>query len=114
MTTHAEAINGASVSRATALKFVLLVGVLSFFADFTYEGSRAILGPYLVLLQVSATVVGIVTGLGELLGYGLRLVSGRMADITRKFWPITISATSSRCFRCRCWRWREAGTRQRC
>jgi len=90
MTTHAEAINGASVSRATALKFVLLVGVLSFFADFTYEGSRGILGPYLALLQASATVVGIVTGFGELLGYGLRLVSGRMADITRKFWPITI------------------------
>ncbi len=90
MTTHAEAINGEAVSKATALKFVLLVGVLSFFADFTYEGSRAILGPYLVFLQASATVVGIVTGFGELLGYGLRLVSGRMADITRKFWPITI------------------------
>ena len=29
-------------------------------------------------------------GLGELLGYGLRLVSGRLADITGKFWPITI------------------------
>ena len=41
-------------------------------------------------MQASATVVGIVTGFGELLGYGLRVVSGRMADITRKFWPITI------------------------
>lgn len=90
MTTQTEAINHQSVSKATALKFVLLVGVLSFFADFTYEGSRAILGPYLALLQANATIIGIVTGLGELLGYGLRLVSGRMADITRKFWPITI------------------------
>src|SRR6266567_5759742 len=35
----------------TALRFVLLIGVLSFFADFTYEGSRSILGPYLALLQ---------------------------------------------------------------
>jgi predicted MFS family arabinose efflux permease len=90
MTTQTEAINEQAALKAAALKFVLLVGVLSFFADFTYEGSRAILGPYLVLLQASATVVGIVTGFGELLGYGLRLVSGRMADITRKFWPITI------------------------
>lgn len=33
--------------RKIALSFVLLIGVLSFFADFTYEGSRSILGPYL-------------------------------------------------------------------
>jgi MFS family permease len=74
----------------TALRFVLLIGILSFFADFTYEGSRSILGPYLASLQASATAVGIVTGFGELLGYGLRLVSGRMADRTGRYWPITI------------------------
>jgi MFS family permease len=74
----------------TALRFVLLIGILSFFADFTYEGSRSILGPYLALLQASGAVVGIVTGFGELLGYALRLVSGRLADATRQYWPITI------------------------
>jgi predicted MFS family arabinose efflux permease len=73
-----------------ALAFVVTIGILSFFADFTYEGSRSILGPYLLSLQASATAVGIVTGFGELLGYGLRLVSGRLADSTGKFWPITI------------------------
>jgi predicted MFS family arabinose efflux permease len=67
-----------------------MIGVLSFFADFTYEGSRSILGPYLAILGASATAVGVVTGFGELLGYGLRLVSGRMADRTGEFWPITI------------------------
>lgn len=76
--------------RRIAVRFVLLIGILSFFADFTYEGSRSILGPYLEVLGASATVVGIVTGFGELLGYGLRLVSGRWADATGKFWPITI------------------------
>jgi MFS family permease len=76
--------------RNVAVRFVLLIGILSFFADFTYEGSRSILGPYLQALGASATAVGIVTGLGELLGYGLRLVSGRWADATGKFWPITI------------------------
>lgn len=76
--------------RRIAVRFVLLIGILSFFADFTYEGSRSILGPYLALLQASGTVVGLVTGFGELLGYGLRLVSGRWADISRKYWPITI------------------------
>jgi MFS family permease len=76
-------------SRA-AFRFVLLIGILSFFADFTYEGSRSILGPFLESLQASGTVVGLITGFGELLGYGLRLVSGRLADATGRFWPITI------------------------
>ena len=76
--------------RRVALRFVLLVGVLSFFADFTYEGSRSILGPYLAALGASAFVVGLVTGFGELAGYGLRLVSGRFADATGRYWPITI------------------------
>ncbi len=76
--------------KARALKFVLLIGVMSFFADFTYEGSRSIIGPYLAVLGASAAAVGIVTGFGELLGYGLRLVSGRLSDQTGQYWPITI------------------------
>lgn len=77
-------------NRRIALRFIILIGILSFFADFTYEGSRSIVGPYLATLQASGTVVGIVTGLGELLGYGLRLFSGRWADATGRYWPITI------------------------
>lgn len=73
-----------------AMRFVLLVGVLSFFADFTYEGARSVLGPWLATMGASATVIGLVVGFGELLGYGLRVVSGRLADASRQFWPITI------------------------
>ena len=73
-----------------ALQFVLFIGVLSFFADFTYEGSRSIVGPYLASLQASATVVGIVTGFGEFLGYGLRLISGPLAARTGRYWPVTL------------------------
>ncbi len=73
-----------------ALRFVLLIGVLSFFADFTYEGSRSIVGPYLATLHASGAIVGIVTGFGEFLGYSLRLFSGRWADSTGRYWPITI------------------------
>lgn len=79
-----------SPQQSSPMKFVLMIGVLGFFADFTYEGSRSILGPYLALMSASATVVGVVTGFGELAGYGLRLVSGRLADLTGRFWPITI------------------------
>ena len=75
----------------TAFRFVMLIGVLSFFADFTYEGSRSILGPFLLSLQASAFAVGVVTGFGELLGYTVRLASGRLADATGRFWPITIA-----------------------
>ncbi len=73
-----------------ALKFVLLIGVVSFFADFTYEGARSITGPFLGILGASGAVVSIVAGLGELLGYGLRLVSGPLSERTQKFWPITL------------------------
>ena len=85
-----EAGEQSSATKRIALRFVLLIGILSFFADFTYEGARSVLGPYLALLGASAAVVGIVTGFGELLGYGLRLVSGRWADASGRYWPITI------------------------
>ena len=60
----------------SAMRFIVFLGVVSIFADMTYEGGRSITGPYLRLLGASATVVGIVAGFGELLGYGLRLFSG--------------------------------------
>ena len=81
----------AAEAKKRALRFVLLVGAMSFFADFAYEGARGIAGPYLALLGASGAVVGGVSGLGELLGYGLRLVSGRLADRTRRFWPVAIA-----------------------
>ena len=56
-------------ARWVAVRFVLMIGILSFFADFTYEGSRSIIGPFLGTLGATGTVVGIVTGFGELLGY---------------------------------------------
>jgi MFS family permease len=74
-----------------ALRFVLLVGAMSLFADFTYEGARGSAGPFLAALGASGAAVGVASGLGEFLGYALRLVSGRLADRTQKFWPITIA-----------------------
>lgn len=79
------------ISKRTALRLVLLLGVVSLFADLTYEGARSITGPYLAVLGASATIVGIVAGLGELLGYGLRLVSGYISDRTERYWAITLA-----------------------
>jgi len=67
-----------------------MLGVMSFFADFTYEGSRSIVGQYLGLLGAGALAISSISGFGELLGYGLRLFSGRGADRTGLYWPITI------------------------
>ena len=89
METQASLLSCAQ-KKSDALKFVLTIGVLSFFADFTYEGARSVYGPFLALLSANAAIVGIVTGFGEMAGYGFRLVSGRWADRTGNFWPIAI------------------------
>jgi MFS family permease len=78
------------LTKGTALRFVVLLGVVSLFGDMTYEGARSITGPYLAVLGASATVVGIVAGFGELIGYGLRLVSGYLSDRTGRYWAITL------------------------
>jgi len=70
----------------SALQFVLIIGVANFFADFTYEGARGIVGPFLGSLGASAAIVGFVAGLGELMGYGLRSVSGYFADKSHRHW----------------------------
>jgi MFS family permease len=76
------------ISKPAAIKFVVLIGVISLFSDFTYEGARSITGPFMALLGASATVVGVVAGFGELIGYALRLASGYFADKTQKYWAI--------------------------
>jgi MFS family permease len=78
------------VTRRTALKFVILLGFVSLFADVTYEGARSIAGPYLAVLGASAAIVGIVSGFGELVGYGLRSLFGYISDKTGKYWTMTI------------------------
>src|SRR5580658_3323122 len=77
------------LSKNTAIKFVILLGIVSFFGDMTYEGARSITGQYLAILGASGTVVGVVAGLGELFGYSVRLVSGYISDKTGKYWLVT-------------------------
>jgi predicted MFS family arabinose efflux permease len=74
------------MTNRSALRFVLIIGTANFFADFTYEGARGIVGPFLGSLGASAAIVGFVAGLGELMGYGLRSVSGYFADKSHRHW----------------------------
>jgi len=84
-----QATPPAPFDRRAAYLIILLFGLVSLFGDIIYEGARSVTGPYLFALGGSALVVGIVAGLGEFLGYALRLVSGRLADATHRYWTFT-------------------------
>ncbi|MBF0494284.1 MAG: MFS transporter [Candidatus Omnitrophica bacterium] len=72
-----------------AIGLIISFGMVSLFGDIIYEGARSVNGPYLKLLAVNATVLGVVAGLGEFLGYALRLLSGYLSDKTRSYWLLT-------------------------
>src|SRR3954447_20495372 len=74
-----------------ARRFVILLGWVSLFADLCYEGMRSAIGPYLAALGASAAAVGLVAGTGEAIGYGLRYVSGALADRTQRYWALTLA-----------------------
>jgi MFS family permease len=71
--------------------FVVLIGIISLFSDMVYEGARGITGPFLDTLHANAFIVGLFAGLGEFIGYGLRLISGIWADRTKKYWTFVFS-----------------------
>src|SRR6266702_1928347 len=75
----------------SALQFVLIIGIVNFFADFTYEGARGIVGPFLGSLGASAAIIGFVAGFGELMGYGLRSFSGYFADRSHRHWAFAFA-----------------------
>jgi MFS family permease len=76
-------------TRKYALRFIVAMGIVSLFADMTYEGAHSIIGPFLKDLGATATQVGIIAGLGEMIAAGLRVLSGRLADRTRAYWTLT-------------------------
>ena len=69
---------------------MLTFGYVSLAADMVYEGMRSASGPLLLSLGASAFVVGLVTGAGEAIALGLRLVSGPLADRSGRHWQLTV------------------------
>jgi MFS family permease len=78
------------LSVSSAMAFVILLGLTSLFGDMTYQGGRGLHGQYLNVLGASAVAVGVAAGAGELLGYGLRLPFGIIADRTGRYWTLTL------------------------
>lgn len=95
MTSTRPSVENGGERKRAALAFVVMMGLVSLFADACYEGMRSAVGPYLAHLGASATAVGIVAGSGELVGYGLRYLTGRIADRTRAYWALTIIGYST-------------------
>src|SRR5262245_61795264 len=79
-----------TIDRKAAYRFIVCLGIVSLFADMTYEGAYSGVGPFLNDLGVSAALVGFISGFGEMLGASLRYFSGKFADRTRAYWPIVI------------------------
>ena len=77
-------------SLTPAMTFILLFSIVSLLSDMTHEGAASIRGAYLALLGASAATIGFVSGLGELVGYSLRFLFGKLADRTKRYWLITI------------------------
>src|SRR5258706_8496822 len=73
------------------MKFIVCLGVVSFFADMTYEGAHSIVGPFLKHLHGTALEVAFVAGVGEMLAASLRLFTGKLADRTRAYWTLPIA-----------------------
>ena len=84
-------VNNKKQAISGAVAFLTLMGMVSLFSDMTHEGARSILGEYLNLAGASAASIGFVSGIGELCGYSLRLISGFVADKTRKYWTLVIA-----------------------
>jgi MFS family permease len=81
----------ASPERRAAFRFIVCLGIVSLFADMTYEGAYSGIGPFLNDLGVTAALVGLISGFGEMIAASLRYFSGRFADRTRAYWPIVIA-----------------------
>ena len=74
------------ISQGTLL--ILIIGIVSLFADFVYEGGRSIVPQFFTTgLGGSVFVLGIVLGVGDFVGYSIRLLSGRLADKTAATGP---------------------------
>lgn len=80
-----------SEERKAAIRFIVCLGAVSLFADMTYEGAYSIMGGFLKDLGATATEVGIIAGIGEMIAASLRYFSGKLADRTRAYWTIAIA-----------------------
>ena len=69
-----------------AVRAIIIFGVISLLGDMVYESARGANSQYFELIGISAAKVGLVFGIGEFLGFFLRLISGVISDKSKKPW----------------------------
>lgn len=90
MSTNARAAVSAE-DRRWAIRYILCFGLVSLFADMTYEGAHGSIGPLLTNLGANVAAVAIISGLGEMIAAGLRFFTGQLADRTRAYWTLAVA-----------------------
>ena len=70
-----------------AVTVIIIFGIISMMGDVVYETARSANSQYLNLLSISAAQVGLIFGIGEFLGYFLRLIAGVLSDKSGRYWP---------------------------
>ncbi len=73
-----------------AMVFLILFGIVSMFSDMTHEGASSIRGAYSSIMGASAGAIKFFSGLGELIGYSMRYLFGKLTDKTRQYWLVTV------------------------
>jgi predicted MFS family arabinose efflux permease len=76
--------------RDLSVHLILLLGVISLCGSLVSNGARSVTGPYILLLGGSAAIVGLVSGIGEFIGYALRFATGVYVDQTRHYWTMAM------------------------
>jgi MFS family permease len=80
-----------AADRTWAIRFIVCFGLVSLFADMTYEGAHGSIGPMLDDLGASVAAVAVISGFGEMIAASLRFFSGRLADRTHAYWTLAIA-----------------------
>jgi MFS family permease len=70
--------------------FIVLMALVSMMSDMTHEGANSMSGSYEELLGAPTMVIAVVGGVATLLGCGLRMLTGYLADKTKHYWAFTL------------------------
>lgn len=80
-------MNNAKTGRfSPAIKVIIIFGIISMLGDMVYESARSANSQYFNLIGITAAQIGLVFGIGEFLGYFLRLIAGVLSDKSGKHW----------------------------
>jgi MFS family permease len=76
---------------ASSMSFIVLMALVSLFSDMTHEGANSMNGAFEDYLGAPDMVIAVVGGVATLLGCSLRMLTGYLADKTKRYWTFTLA-----------------------